>query len=185
MLELSLVGYAFAFVQVSLTSFLVVYLTDGLQWSLVAAGLALTCATAFAVPGRIIWGALADRWLPPHRLLASIGILASVCGLAMALASPDWPAWIVLPLACLFGATAIGWNGVQLSELARRAPPGMAGAVTGASGFVTFAGVVTGPLLFAGLAALTGGYRAGFVMGAMVSAVAAGGLLRRRLPRAD
>jgi predicted MFS family arabinose efflux permease len=183
LLELSLVGFAFASVQVSLTSFLVVYLTDGLRWSLVASGLALTCATASAVPGRIIWGALADRLLSPHRLLALIGILASVCGLLLASAAPDWPGWIVLPLAALFGATAIGWNGVQLSELARRAPPGMAGAVTGASGFVTFAGVVTGPLLFAGLAALTGGYRSGFVLGAAVSAVAAAGLLRRRPPR--
>ena len=30
----------------------------------------------------------------------------------------------ILALALLFGATAIGWNGVQLSEVARLAPPG-------------------------------------------------------------
>ncbi|MEO8506350.1 MAG: MFS transporter [Betaproteobacteria bacterium] len=179
LLELSLVGCAFAAVQVCLTAFLVVFLTDALQWSLVASGLALTFATASAIPGRILWAVAADRALPPNRILALIGILTACFALAFAFATPAWPAFVVLPLAALFGATAIGWNGVQLSELARRAPPGTAGAVTGASGFVTFGGVVTGPLLFAGLAGATGSYRAGFVMCAAISATAAAVLLRR------
>jgi sugar phosphate permease len=179
LLELSLAGLAFAAVQVCLTSFLVVYLTDGLQWSLVAAGLALTCATASAVPGRILWGAAADRGIPATRLLGLIGGSACVCGLALAFATPEWPAWVILPLATVYGATAIGWNGVQLSELARRAPAGTAGAVTGAASFVTFSGVVLGPPLFAAMAGLTGGYRAGFLVSAAVSAVVASALLRR------
>ena len=37
-------------------------------------------------------------------------------------------------IIAVFGMTAIGWNGVQLSEVARHAPAGQAGAVTGASG---------------------------------------------------
>ena len=65
-------------------------------------------------------------------------------------------------MCAFFGATAIGWNGVQLSQVARHAPPGQAGAVTGASGFLTFTGVVLGPPLFAVLAGVTGSYRAGF-----------------------
>jgi MFS family permease len=176
--ELSLVGLAFAAVQTSLTSFLVVYLTDGLQWSLVAAGLALTCATMSAVPGRILWGIAADRWWSANRILAAIGMLACVCGGVMAMATPAWPPWLVLPVAAAYGATAIGWNGVQLSELARRAPPGTAAAVTGASGFLTFGGVVVGPLLFAALAGATGGYRVGFLVSAAISGVAAAVLLR-------
>ena len=161
LLELALVGCAFAAVQVCLTAFLVVFLTDALRWSLVASGLALTCATVSAVPGRILWGVAADRVLPPNRILALIGVLTACFALAFAFATPAWPAFVVLPLAALFGATAIGWNGVQLSELARRAPPGTAGAVTGASGFVTFSGVVTGPLLFAGLATAGCGMKPG------------------------
>lgn len=177
--ELSLVGLAFAAVQVSLTSFLVTYLADALRWSLVTAGLALTCATTSAVAGRIFWGIVADRWLPPLRTLALIGGIAGASGVVLALAAPGWPAWLLLPLTAVYGATAIGWNGVQLAELARRAPAGTAGAVTGASGFVTFAGVVAGPLAFAGLAGLTGSYRTGFFVCAAVSAVAAVALLGR------
>lgn len=175
--ELSLVGLAFAAVQVCLTSFLVVFLHESLEWSLIAAGLALTCATIGAVIGRIAWGIVADRWLPPVRTLTLIGLLAAICGLLLAAATTAWPAWAVLPLAAIYGGMAIGWNGVQLAELARRCPPGMAGAVTGASGFVTFAGVVAGPPIFAALAGAFTSYRAGFLAAAAVSGVVALGLL--------
>jgi MFS family permease len=178
LLELSLSGFAFSAVQVSYMSFVVVYLT-ALGWSLVAAGLALTCATVAAVPGRMIWGALADRTRSATRVLAAIAALACLCGAAMAAAGPAWPVPAVLALAALYGFTAIGWNGVQLSELARRAPPGLAASVTGASGFISFGGVMVGPIVFAALGAATGGYRTGFAVCAAVSAATAAVLARR------
>jgi len=171
--DLSLVGLGFAAVQVCLTTYLVVFLHEALEWTLVASGLALTCATLGAVVGRIAWGLVADRLLPPVRTLALIGSLASGCGLVLAAATTAWPAWLLLPLATLYGGMAIGWNGVQLAELARRSPPGMAGAVTGASGFVTFGGVVAGPTLFAALAGAFSSYRVGFLMAAAISGVVA------------
>ncbi len=166
--EMALIGFTFAAVQVSLTSFLVIYVNEVLAWSLITAGLALTCATTAAVAGRIFWGIVADRWLSPVRTLALIGFLASVSSAATAFATAAWPAWVVLPLAALFGATAIGWNGVQLAELARRAPAGQAASVTGATGFVTFSGVVGGPSLFALVTAVTGSYRASFLICALI-----------------
>ena len=126
-LELSLTGCAFAAVQVCLSSFLVVYLTDALGWSLVAAGLALTCTAVAAVPGRMIWGAIADRTRAATRVLAVIGAIACVCGIALAASGPGWPTLGLLVIAAAYGASAIGWNGVQLSEVARRAPAGRGG----------------------------------------------------------
>jgi len=167
--ELAALSFAYAAVQVCLTSFLVVYLHDTLHWSLVAAGLALTATTVGGVIGRIGWGAMADRTGAPRRVLTLIGLIAGACGLALACAMPGWPIVAVLTLAAVFGGTAIGWNGVQLSEIARHAPQGNAGAVTGASGFITFSGVVIGPPLFAALAAMTTGYRSGFVLCSLVS----------------
>ena len=96
----------------------------------------------------------------------------------MAIATATWSPIAIAVLAALFGATAIGWNGVQLSEVARIAPPGAAGKVTGATGFVTFAGVVVGPPSFALLSSLTGSYRAGFLAFAGLSLVAGLALLR-------
>ncbi len=176
--DLALVSLAYSATQVCLTSFLVVYLTESLHWSLVAAGFALTSATVAGVAGRIGWGYVADRMLEPRRVLAAIGVAAGVCGVGMALATPEWPAVAVIALAAAFGGTAIGWNGVQLSEVARLAPPGTAGKVTGASGFVTFAGVVIGPPCFALLATVSGSYRTCFATFAALSAGAALALWR-------
>jgi hypothetical protein len=98
----------------------------------------------------------------------------------MAAADARWPHALVVVLVVAFGATAIGWNGVQLAEVARLAPPGSAGKVTGASGFVTFSGVVIGPPSFALLAALTGSYRVAFAAFAALSTGAALALVRER-----
>jgi len=58
----------------------------------------------------------------------------------------------------LLGATAIGWNGVYLAEVARRAPKGQAGMATGGTLAFTFMGVVTGPSMFGLLAEGVGSY---------------------------
>ncbi|MCL4764114.1 MAG: MFS transporter, partial [Burkholderiales bacterium] len=109
---------------------------------------------------------------------------AGLCSLATAAWPAGAPVWPLLLVLALFGATAIGWNGVMLSEVARLAPPGRAGAVTGASGCITFAGVVCGPPAFALLAGVTGSYRAGFVAVGLVSVATAVGLrVRSRAAR--
>ncbi|HKP66347.1 MAG TPA: MFS transporter [Casimicrobiaceae bacterium] len=183
LLELALVSLAYSAMQVVLTSFLVTYLTETLHWALVPAGFALTAATVGGVTGRIGWGHVADRFIAPRRVLTLIGCLSALFAVVLTFATPDWATSIVIPLVFSFGATAIGWNGVQLSEVARLAEPGMAGKVTGATGFVTFAGVVAGPPSFALLSSLTGSYRVGFVTFAACSTIAALSLLRRRAGR--
>ena len=170
---LAWISWAYAATQVSLTSFLVVHLTGTLGWSLIAAGLALSVATAGGVAGRIVWGIVADRTRAPYAVLGTIGLVSAACAVLMALAPPAWPANAIFRVVALFGGTAIGWNGVQLAEVARHSPEGEAGAVTGATGVVTFSGVVAGPPLFGALAALTGSTQSGFVALAALSAAAA------------
>ena len=179
LVELSIVGLVYAAMQMCLMSFLVVYLTETLGYPLIAAGLALTTANVGGIVGRIAWGAVADRWIAPRRLLALIGIATATLAFATASFGATWPVAATLAVAALFGATAIGWNGVQLSQVARHAPTGQAGAITGASGFVTFAGVVSGPPLFALLAAVTDSYRVGFVVFGAVCLACGSALLRR------
>jgi MFS family permease len=169
--RLAFVGLAYSCTQTCLTSFLVVFLAEVLGYPLVLAGLALSVATLAGVFGRIAWGTVADRWLAPRATLALVGLLAGAGAAALAFSRPAWPVPALLALVAAFGATAIGWNGVQLAELARRAAPGTAGAVTGAASFVTFFGVVVGPPLFAALASAVGSYRASF---AVIGAISAG-----------
>ena len=162
--EMALSGFIYAATQVCLASFLVVYLTEALSFSLVTAGLALTVANVGGIVGRIGWGTVADHYVRPRTLLGLIGLAAGACAYGTAALGAAWPTVAVLGICAFFGATAIGWNGVQLAEIARSAPDGQAGTITGAAGFVTFAGVVLGPPTFALLAALTGSYRVGFAV---------------------
>jgi MFS family permease len=164
LIELAFTGFFYAATQVCLVSFLVIYLTESLGRALVAAGLALTVANVGGIVGRIMWGAVADRWIAPRTMLAVLGFIAGGCSLATAAFSSESPSWLVLSVCALFGGSAIGWNGVQLAEVARNAPEGQVGAMTGGCGFVTFAGVVIGPPVFAALVALTGNYRVGFMV---------------------
>jgi len=162
--ELVVVAFLYAALQVCLMSFLVVYLTESLGYSLVAAGFALTAANIGGIVGRILWGAVADFHVAPRTLLGLIGVAAGVCAWSTAEFGADWPIAAILATCIIFGATAIGWNGVQLAEVARNAPADEVGAITGAAGFITFGGVVVGPPVFALISALTGGYRTGFAV---------------------
>jgi MFS family permease len=162
LIEMALAGFIYAAMQICLGSFLVVYLTETLHMSLIAAGLALTVANIGGICGRIGWGAVADHYVRPRTLLGVIGVASGACAYGAAAFGTGWSAAAVLVVCGLFGVTAIGWNGVQLAEIARQAPDGQAGTTTGATSFVTFAGVVVGPPTFALLAAVTGSYRVGF-----------------------
>jgi len=162
--ELALVSAVYAATQVCLWSFLILYLTESLGISLVAAGLALTVTNAGGMIGRILWGAIADLYVPPRALLGLIGVAAGLCAWITVMFDAGWSFAAMLVVCVMFGATAIGWNGVQLAELARHAPAGQAGAVTGAAQCIGFGGVVVGPPIFALISTWSGGYRAGFVV---------------------
>jgi nitrate/nitrite transporter NarK len=179
--ELAVCGFGYAALQVCLMSFLVVYLTESLGYSLVAAGFALTAANLGGIVGRIVWGAVADLFVAPRTLLGLIGVGGGLCAWLTVLFSAGWPTVALIIVSVLFGMTAIGWNGVQISEVARAAPAGQEGSVTGAAGFITFGGVLVGPPIFALVSALTGGYRAGFALfGAFAIASGARLVLRHR-----
>jgi len=155
---LAAVSFLFAITQLSLTTYLVTFLYEDLGWGLVAAGIALTVAQAAGVGGRILWGWVADNWLGSGYMLIGVALLL----LAGAAAVPWLTAqtslvWLYLVLMVL-GATAIGWNGVYLAEVARQAPRGQAGMATGGTLGFTFLGVLCGPPLFGVAAARFGSY---------------------------
>ena len=176
-LELALVSGVYSAVQISFITYLVSYLKLELAYSLVAAGLMFSAAQIAGVLGRVLWGATADRVLEPRRVLAMLGLTMALCGVAAALFTARWPFLAVLAVCVLYGATAVGWNGVFLAEVARLAPEGRVAIVTGGTQFFTFAGVLIGPPVFGAIAAGTGSYSTGFFLIAAVPLVASIGLL--------
>jgi predicted MFS family arabinose efflux permease len=161
-----------------LSAYVVTYLHTVLGYTLVAAGAAMSAANAGGVVGRVAWGYIADRWLPPSRMLAVLGAAMAACAGGLAAMQAGAPPLLLGVLLVAFGASAIGWNGVYLAQVARLAPPGMASVATGGSLSITFLGTVLGPLLFGAVAAAAGSQRAGFVALAVPAAVCAWMLLR-------
>lgn len=178
---MALCSFMLSMVQLSLTTYLVTYLHQELAISLVAAGLALSVAQMGGVGGRIVWGYVADRGLGASRTLMLLATLMVVSALATANITRETPQSGLVLILLVFGASAIGWNGVYLAEVARRAPQDMASVATGGTLAFTFLGVVIGPPLFGLLATVFGTYRAGFLALMGVSCVC--GLLLYRLRR--
>ena len=184
LVRLAALSFVFSIVQLSLSSYLVTFLTTTLGYSLVAAGAALSFAQGGGVVGRIAWGYVSDRWFGPDRTLAVLALAMALCSGGTALLQADVPQPVTLALLVAFGASAIGWNGVYLAEVARRAPAGMAGAATGGTLAVTFFGVVLGPVLFGALSGAMGSYRAGFLALVLPTLACGSVLLRQALRRA-
>lgn len=180
---LAVCSFLFSAVQVSLTTYLVTYLHDTLGMTLVAAGAALAVSQLAGVVGRIIWGDMADRWFGARRTLIGLSACMVAGCLLTAALQPALSTPLLWTVVGLFGASAIGWNGVYLAEVARSAPAGQAGAATGGSLLFTFMGVVCGAPAFGALSNAVGSYRVGFI-GLTVPALVALALLLWRARRA-
>ncbi len=167
---MALVSFFYSGMQMSVSGFIVAYLYGEVGFGLIAAGTALTAANAAGVVGRIAWGSVVGPYRRPARHTAIIGFLMAAASVGAALISATWPMVGVLAIAATLGATAIGWNGVYLSEVARLAPPGEAGRATGGCLFFTFVGVVILPFLFGWLQRATGSYSVCFAVAAAVCA---------------
>lgn len=176
---LAWLSFVFGGCQLSLTSFLVVYLTADVAYSLVLAGLALSCVQIAGVLARPAWGWIADRFVSPGLVLVLIAAIMAVCGLLTAAIRPDWPQGAVLALMVVYGCGVMSWTGVYLAEVARLAPREHVGRATGGALVLTFGGSVFVPPLFAAIAVASGTYRWGFVGIAVLAA--AGGLVFARI----
>jgi cyanate permease len=86
---------------------------------------------------------------------------------------PGWPTPLILAVCLFFGVTAVGWNGVLISETARLSPVGMAGLVSGGSTFMMFLGVVFYPPSFSILHDAFASYRVPFMLFAIPATIMA------------
>ncbi len=160
-------------VQLCLSSFAVTMLVQDAGYGLVAAGVMLSVAQGAGVTGRIAWGWIADRFGNCLRLLITLSAVMVVCCGAMVLMTAQWPRALTVLLFLAFGASAVGWNGLFLAEVARLSPPGKVSVATSGAMVWNFAGILIGPALFALIYRCNGSYA--FTFG-LLSVFAVGGL---------
>ncbi len=172
---LGVASFCLAFMQLCVSTFTVIMLVDEAGYTLIEAGLMLSVAQIAGVLGRIGWGWLADRTGDSLRMLQYLTLISLVCCLLLAFLQPGWPAVLIGLLFAVFGATAIGWNGLYTAEVARCSPSGQVSVVTGGAMVWNFAGILVGPTAFTLVYQLTGSYARtfGFIAFIAVATLAA------------
>ncbi len=177
---LGISSFFFSIVQISLTTFLLPYLTSHMKYSLIAAGVVFSVAQGGGVIGRIVWGYLADRFLAPPVMLGCIAMLSATASVLTALLAPGTPLPLLLGLFALYGSSAVGWNGVYLAAVARQAPAGQASMATGGSLAITFLGAMLGAPIFGLITEWSGSYGLSFVVTTLPLALCGTALFRAR-----
>jgi MFS family permease len=176
--EMTAISILYNGMQQALSTFLVVYLHGRAGMTLVTAGALLSLSQAAGAVGRVVWGVVADRLGRPRLVLAALGLAMTACATLLGLVGADAPFGAVAALCAAFGGSATGWNGVYLAQIARLAPPGHAGEVTGASNFFGGVGSMLVPTLFTAVLALSDSYAAAYGVVAAGTLVCALALLR-------
>jgi len=164
---LSVSGFFYAAVQLSLATFVVTLLVTDAGFSLIEAGAVLAMVQAAGVAGRVAWGWVADRF---GRGLVALIIMGGACvtGALLTMAvSQAWGDAAIYILFALFGFNALGWTGVFQVEAARYAPPGKLGTVIGGITAPAYGGVIVGPAVFSLVFVAVGSYTTTFALVAL------------------
>lgn len=159
-------GHGFALLVVTAVNVHAIsHLKEGLGYSVAQASFVITLMTMFQVGGVLAGAAMGDRW--DKRLVSAGCMLAHMAGLLL-LTFAVHPALLVA-FAALHGF-AWGLRGPFMQAL-RADYFGLQaiGMILGLSAFIIAAGQVAGPMVAGGLKDLTGDYRLGFTLLALVA----------------
>lgn len=175
--QLALTSFLYAGIQNTLVAYLVTFLADSFAVSLVLAGMVMAASQVASVVARVFWGLLADRVVTRRAMLGLLGVGTGLTTLFALAATPGWPLWALVAFAMALGATAVGWNGVFLAEVARLAPDGRISEATAGATFFTFLGVVVTPPLFHLVFTLTSSYGVTYALFGLIGLSAGARLL--------
>ncbi|MCD0504896.1 MFS transporter [Bordetella petrii] len=178
--KMSAVGSLFAVSQSCWFTFTVIYLIDGLGYSLALAGMVFAVMQAGGVVGRIALGWLSDYLRSATAALSIAAVFSAATTALLGLTSAQWPLWAVILLAFVAGSSAASWNGVQIAEVARRSPPHMISETAAGSSILVNLTNMLAPTAFAAFVAISGRYDYAFICAGACSL-----LVLVCLPRSD
>ncbi len=170
--RLSIASFTYTGVQLAFIAFMTVHLTQDAKFDLVHAGWTLAAYQVAGGISRPVLGWVADRLISPWRLLGLLGVLMFVAAVATGRFAAGWPAWAVVAVCLLAGASASGFTGLAYAEYARLG--GLRGTeATGLGSAVMFAGVLVVPPVFGLAATALGSFAPSYVaLGLMALATA-------------
>jgi sugar phosphate permease len=173
-------GHGFAlFVVHAVSVHAITHLKEGLGYSVAAASLVISLVTICQIGGVALGWVIGDRF--KKRLIAAACMLAHALGLLLLTFASSWP--MVVAFAVLHG-TAWGLRGpfmqaIRADYFGRSA----IGMILGLSFMIIVVGQVGGPIIPGIFADITGNYRLGFTILAVLAGLGSGFFLLARKPK--
>jgi sugar phosphate permease len=133
--------------QISVLSFLALYLHEERGWSVTASALALATVQIGGAVARVVAGAWSDRLGSRIRPLRAIA-LAGGLTLAAATALLPAPDGLAVPLLIVAGIVVMAGNGVSFAAAAEMVAPARVGTALGLQNTILFVAVATASPLF-------------------------------------
>ncbi len=143
----ALAGMAFAGCQLSLSTYLVVYLWRELGMAPELAGAIAAINHVSGIVARIILGFVAGRWMSSRTILPLLAFVMAAGLVLLGTSDGSWPPVFFFLIATILGIGGNGWVGLFLSEIALLAPKGRAADATSGNQFFMYGGIVIGPSL--------------------------------------
>jgi sugar phosphate permease len=173
-------GHGFAlFVVHAVSVHAITHLKEGLGYSVAAASLVISLVTACQILGVLLGWAIGDRY--KKRLIAAACMLAHALGLLLLTYAVSLP--MVIAFAVLHG-TAWGLRGPFMQAMrADYFGRSAIGMILGLSFMIIVIGQVGGPIIPGIFADMTGDYRAGFTIIAILAGLGSGFFLLARKPK--
>ncbi len=155
-------------VQVTIFTFLTVYLTDDRSLSVGRAGSMLALLMVGGLVGRPVWGWISDRRHHDRvRVLQAVSLLSGA-GLALV---PVLGVPMLAAATLVVGFCAVGWNGVYIATVSESVPPARIGSTTGVALLLVNLGAVVLPPAVGALVEVSG-WPAGWYLCAALSLLA-------------
>jgi MFS transporter, ACS family, hexuronate transporter len=151
MLILGGISFCFMASQFCFSTYLILFLTQEMHYSIVRAGQWFAISFLVGAAGRILWSLASDYWLAGRRkgvlgLIALILFLSSLALGTISLVPVVSPLLAVAMLA--FGISGIGWNAIYLTLVGESVDMESTGLATGVGYFYGFLGSLIAPPLF-------------------------------------
>ena len=146
--------------QMSLLTYLPLFLKEKLAFSTVHASQWLSITQGGAVLGRVGWGTVSDRLYGGRRkvVLVLIGVISVLLCTALSALDKGVSPFILVPLTFLGGFTMIGYQGVSYSLISEIAGQSRAGMALGLMITINALGTVVGTPTFGYIVDATGSY---------------------------
>ncbi len=174
LLHLGLTAIVYCALQMGLATYLVLQLVEARQLSVVVAGTFLMAANLGGGVGRVLWGFISDRAFGGQRrpVLVIIGIIAGTIAIVFSTGIATMPLWLLYLISAVFGATALGWNGVLITFASEISGKDLGAAGLGWAVTLMTIGILVGPPLFGYIVDRTSSYNPAWLVFGILTLVA-------------